>query len=59
MSKNKEVVVNAKLILTYFVDTIHSYLHENVKAEVIRKSKFNDSSVVNIFIYFKNKIYII
>jgi len=45
MNKNKAIVVNTKLILTYFVNSICNFLNEDVKAEVIRKSKFNDSSV--------------
>jgi len=45
MYKNKSIVVNTKLILTYFVNTIQRFLNEDVKAEVIRKSKFNDNSV--------------
>jgi len=43
MNKEKEVV-NIKYILAYFVDTIRIYLNENIKAELIRKSKFNEDS---------------
>jgi len=51
MNKEKEVV-NIKYILAYFVDTIRIYLNENIKAELIRKSKFNEDSAVRIiYIY--------
>jgi len=58
MDKNKAIVVNTKLILTYFVNTIFNFLNEDVKAEVIRKSKFNDSSVVKLSIYIYLILYI-
>ncbi|ORX44180.1 hypothetical protein BCR36DRAFT_415212 [Piromyces finnis] len=57
MNKNKEGTINTKLFLTYFVDTIYSYLHVRVKAEVIRKSKFNDNSVKESLYIIIEKLY--